>query len=702
MDQTPRPAEIDLRSGRPRHGTLWEVELGREYCTFVVGPAGSGKSTLMNQWFDHLDSSGAHPIWHTAIAGTGDPSPIDPENTIGTRAAGQTLFIDDASHLRDDDLWSYLTALATNRSDHPVRIVLASRRLPARLLDWSRGFAIRTVQMDDLALPDGLIERILRAYRPDLQPEELTALTDKIGHWPAMAHLAGRSICLPSTSAGAASRFDGNDLGVTDYLDTEIFAGLDTADQHFVVNCSILPLLSADTCAMLTGDQFAEDRLRRLDRQHAFIEPTRSAGVWTWRPLTQTYLQAKLNLRPTEQVDELRRRVRGWSMAQRSYQEAAIQAQHSGDWNVVVRLVLDVGLETIAAGDGEVVLEWIDALPPRIRLAEAGLGVVAGMAEWAVRGHDAQETIDDWLAHAGANPIGRPPDRAPTVGTAVAITRSLLGSIDTDERLAIAIDADLTGVSADSSWQALRLSAIGFAAYIADDERLARQALTECLHRQRRAGPDSSWFSQLFGPALVGLLALIEQDNGEHERAGILLSMVGPDELPAGLAAAGIVELADARQAWRQGDQATTIDALMTVAETAALSWVRPLALLHAAELCRRRGDRGGQLAALARSDEVLSRRVDRPALLARLRQAAHHQDIEVDDTAPGADGGLTERELEVLRLLDSDLTRRQIAAQLFLAHNTVKTYIQRLYSKLGVSSRPAALSRARERGWLQ
>lgn len=701
MDQTPRSPEID--QGRPRHAARWDVDLGDESCTFITGPAGSGKSTLLDQWFDRLASSGAHPVRYAAVAGAGDVPPFDPESTIGARAAGQTLFIDDAGHLRDDDLDSYLAAIAAGRSDHPTRIVLATRRLPTRLLEWSRGLAIRTVQMDDLEPPDGLIEEIVRGHRPDLSADDLTTLTNTIGQWPAMAHLAGRSICLPSAGAGAASRFDGNDLGVTDYLDTEIFAGLDTPDQHFLVNCSILPVLSADTCAMLTGDQFAEDRLRRLDRQHAFVEPTPSAGVWAWRPLTQTYLQNKLNLRPAEEVADLRRRVRSWSMARRSYQEAATQARHSGDWNVVVRLILDVGFETIAAGDGEAVLGWIDALPPSICLAEAGIGVVAAMAEWTVRGHHAQETIDDWLAHAGANPSGRAPDRAPTVGTAVAITRSLLGSIDGDDRLALAIDADLTGVSPNSDWHALRLSAIGTAAYIADDERLARQTLTECLTRHRRAGPDRSWFNHLFGSSLVGLLALIEQDIGEHERAGVLLSMVGADEQPATPAtAAGIVGLANARQSWHDGEHETAVDALLTVAETAALSWVRPLALLHAAEFCRRRGDGGGQLAALTRSDEVLGEPADHPALLARLRKAADHHDVDAVDTAPGADGGLTERELEVLRLLDSDLTRRQIAAQLFLAHNTVKTYIQRLYSKLGVSSRPAALARARERGWLQ
>ncbi|MGI9529994.1 MAG: response regulator transcription factor, partial [Acidimicrobiia bacterium] len=55
----------------------------------------------------------------------------------------------------------------------------------------------------------------------------------------------------------------------------------------------------------------------------------------------------------------------------------------------------------------------------------------------------------------------------------------------------------------------------------------------------------------------------------------------------------------------------------------------------------------------------------------------------------------LTNRELEVLRLLRSDLSLREIAQELYVSHNTVKSYTQSIYRKLGVTSRSAALETA-------
>jgi len=57
----------------------------------------------------------------------------------------------------------------------------------------------------------------------------------------------------------------------------------------------------------------------------------------------------------------------------------------------------------------------------------------------------------------------------------------------------------------------------------------------------------------------------------------------------------------------------------------------------------------------------------------------------------------LSDRELEVLRLVADGLTNAQIAAQLVIAQSTVKTHINRIYSKLAVSTRTAAVARARQ-----
>jgi LuxR family maltose regulon positive regulatory protein len=59
----------------------------------------------------------------------------------------------------------------------------------------------------------------------------------------------------------------------------------------------------------------------------------------------------------------------------------------------------------------------------------------------------------------------------------------------------------------------------------------------------------------------------------------------------------------------------------------------------------------------------------------------------------------LSERELEVLRLLGTDLDGPDIARNLIVSLNTVRTHTKNIYAKLGVNNRRAAVRRARELG---
>lgn len=59
----------------------------------------------------------------------------------------------------------------------------------------------------------------------------------------------------------------------------------------------------------------------------------------------------------------------------------------------------------------------------------------------------------------------------------------------------------------------------------------------------------------------------------------------------------------------------------------------------------------------------------------------------------------LTDRELEVLSLLDTGATNREIAKALFVTEATVKTHLAHIFDKLGADSRSRAVAVARERG---
>jgi LuxR family maltose regulon positive regulatory protein len=61
----------------------------------------------------------------------------------------------------------------------------------------------------------------------------------------------------------------------------------------------------------------------------------------------------------------------------------------------------------------------------------------------------------------------------------------------------------------------------------------------------------------------------------------------------------------------------------------------------------------------------------------------------------------LSEREVEVLRLLRSSLTVPEIAGELYVAESTVRSHVKSIYGKLGVHRRMDAVQRAQALGWL-
>jgi LuxR family maltose regulon positive regulatory protein len=68
---------------------------------------------------------------------------------------------------------------------------------------------------------------------------------------------------------------------------------------------------------------------------------------------------------------------------------------------------------------------------------------------------------------------------------------------------------------------------------------------------------------------------------------------------------------------------------------------------------------------------------------------------------APSGDEGLSDRELDVLRLLATELSGPEIARHLFVSVNTLRTHTKHIFTKLDVNTRQAAVRRATELGLL-
>ena len=96
-------------------------------------------------------------------------------------------------------------------------------------------------------------------------------------------------------------------------------------------------------------------------------------------------------------------------------------------------------------------------------------------------------------------------------------------------------------------------------------------------------------------------------------------------------------------------------------------------------------------------------------ALLLRQRErgSAHPElltellDRHTAAAAPSLAASLTDREQAVLRLLDGELSARQIADELDVSLDTIKSYLQSIYRKLDASRRGDAVRRAGHLGLL-
>jgi LuxR family transcriptional regulator, maltose regulon positive regulatory protein len=89
-------------------------------------------------------------------------------------------------------------------------------------------------------------------------------------------------------------------------------------------------------------------------------------------------------------------------------------------------------------------------------------------------------------------------------------------------------------------------------------------------------------------------------------------------------------------------------------------------------------------------------------AVRSRIRRLLERA-MTVENTEPShpPTDPLSPRELDVLRLLASDLTGPEIARELFITVNTLRTHTKRIFTKLDATTRAVVVQRARQRGLL-
>jgi LuxR family maltose regulon positive regulatory protein len=222
-------------------------------------------------------------------------------------------------------------------------------------------------------------------------------------------------------------------------------------------------------------------------------------------------------------------------------------------------------------------------------------------------------------------------------------------------------------------------------------------------------------------PRITGWFATMQARLGRPDEARATLS--GFSAAPARIGALGAIDNARAVISIAEGDPAAALDAVRDVfANTPRLGPAFTLAEAHliAGIAHLSLGDR--HAAAAAAEEALAAAEPDRlifpfalteagELLDALPRHATAHGALLADIVdvlqgtwAPGTDQepltqpqDLSPSELRVLRYLPTNMTRPEIAQELYVSINTVNTHIRNIYAKLDARSRSAAVQRARD-----
>jgi LuxR family maltose regulon positive regulatory protein len=128
-----------------------------------------------------------------------------------------------------------------------------------------------------------------------------------------------------------------------------------------------------------------------------------------------------------------------------------------------------------------------------------------------------------------------------------------------------------------------------------------------------------------------------------------------------------------------------------------------PMDRTHARLLLARAALALGEVDLARRHVDDAQRVADRVADIGAMREELAALQAQLGAVGAGAGDGsgqdFTERELEVIAMLPTSLTTREIGDELFLSRNTIKTYLRRVYLKLNASSREEAVIIAVELG---
>ena len=707
----------------PRPALHQRLDAGRRSAlTLVSAPAGFGKTTLVTAWalelssvaWVSLDKRDTDParFWGHLIAALAATEPRAGTSSLAAVKAHPeeiekyalpklleellregpdlALVLDDYHLAETGQLNAAVDAFMRYRPQR-IQLVISTRSDPALGVARLRASGeLVEIRAGDLRFDERELAAFLEGMGVEgLSEQEQASLAERTGGWPAPLRLL--ALLIPGRDrAGYLESLTRVNRPVVDYLATDVLDLLRPEVRDFVLRASILGRMNAALCDAVVGTPGSGAILAELERSNLFISVDDTGEWYQLHQLFAEALRLELGRTRPELVPGLHLRAASWLEEAGDLELATAHAIASHDLEVATRLVALQASALASGGRWATVRDWLTELSwPE---AEAHPELAFIRATGASFGHDL-DAAEEWLDIAGTGPPDLVGSMGLPLGYRTDFLRAIVGVNDVDRSEAAGRRA--LGAAPAPHWEGVALAGVGQAEYLRGQYAQARETLLQAVSLIPDANPNLLTLA-------VGNLALAEYAEGATSQAAALLDdgvavirSIGQERTPSG----GILHLACGERARAGGDPRGALawfeSGVEVFGQGTRSAWLANAHLLQAGAF-HALGDEAEVRRCLDVADAILGRLPnpgDLPTRSARLRgsqlAAARHL-TEFGEELSG-------REIVVLQLAADGLTQREIADQLFISYNTVKTHLKATYRKLGATSRDEALVRFAE-----
>jgi LuxR family maltose regulon positive regulatory protein len=672
----------------------------------IAAPAGYGKTVLVRQWAE-LDE---RPFAHVTLEeGHDDPALLaracaealnllstDEDAVLGALATmGEpfVLVVENAHILRARRALDLLAAMIEQLGPG-CQIALVSRTEPrlavARLRANRRLVELRA---SDLVMTRAEAAALAKLSGLELDGEALDLVVTRTEGWPAGLYLAMLVAGEADDPEAAFTSFGGDDRLVADYLREEVLSGFRATEVEFLTRSSILGRLTGPLCDFVLERTDSARLLKTLSRMNLLVVPLdRTDTEYRYHRLFGQMLRGELRRGEPELERRLHRRASEWYEQHEDPDRGIEHAIAADDPERAGQLLWEHANAFISYGRNDKVCAWL-ARFSREQIASCPALALTAAATQLATGNGG---MTEHLASAARSALGRAGSLEPAASVLEAsVARD--GIVRMGEEAARAYELE----RAESPWRAVACMLMGVSAHLVGDRERARGCLEEGGRRGAAVAPNA----QVLCLAQLALLALEEDDadtagvlaaraKAQVERIG--LKHYATSALVYAVSADVLARLGRVEDAQRDVETGKALlDALTDFAPWYELECRITLAraALRMSELPRAR-------VLLAEAARGLQQVPDAPAAREWFDECSAQADAAIESFGDGG-WALTTAELRVLQFLPTHLSLPEIAGELFVSPNTVKTHARAVYRKLDASSRGEAVDRARGAGLL-